>query len=100
MFVNLEVLIKIFLEYQVIIEIVSVTLGLAVGSLVNINITGIWKLLFLRHCTFSVVKLVFCFLTSQKFRLLYVVQIAAFIRLDGLPNIRAFELKSLAGLCF
>lgn len=88
---NLEVL----LEYQVMIEIVSVTLGPEVGSLVNIHITGIWKLLFLRHCSLPVVKLVFCFPTPQKFHLLCVVQIVAFILLDGLPNIRALELESL-----
>lgn len=96
MLVNLEV----FWEYQVMIEIVSVTLGPEVGSLVNIHITGIWKLLFLRHCSFPVVKLAFCFLTPQKFHLLSIVQIAAFIRSDGLPNVRALEVKSPTGTFF
>lgn len=48
---------KIFQENEIMIEIISVALGLEVNSL--INITGIWKLLFLSHCSFLLVKLVF-----------------------------------------
>lgn len=61
MFVNLEVfMFKIFQENKVMVEIISVALGLEVDNLVNmINITGIWKLLFLSHCSFLLVKLVF-----------------------------------------
>lgn len=49
------------------IEIISVALRLEVNSLINmINIIGIWKLLFLSHCSFLLVKLVFFFLIQWK----------------------------------
>lgn len=51
---------KISQENKIMIEIISVALGLEVGSLLNmINITGIWKLLFLSYCSFQLVTLVF-----------------------------------------
>lgn len=53
-------MLKIFQETAIMIEIISVALGLQVDSLLNmINITGIWKLLFLSYCSFQLVKLVF-----------------------------------------
>lgn len=66
-----------------------IPLGLETRSLIGINFTGIWKLLFLRFYSSLIVKPVFVFLKQKELNVLYVEQIAAFTECDELPNTRA-----------